>query len=129
MIPPELLGLETPRERTKNRRESTKSKVDEEVANAILIGLSHFGSETVVESIVYLLELEHSVDIYSIARDPAPLKAALYQMFGGASFAVEAKICQALGKKLGIESKGMSMENLISMLVAKGIESAGQRAR
>ncbi|MGI0091201.1 MAG: hypothetical protein ACREBS_05785 [Nitrososphaerales archaeon] len=92
------------------------SLVDEEVAKAVLAGLGHFGPGSIVESLVYILELEHSVEIQSVAANPEFLRAALSKMFGGAAYVVETKICQALAKRLGVDGEGKSFEDLISML-------------
>ncbi len=98
------------------------SRVDQEFANAIRIGLGHFGPDSLVDTLVYILELEHAVNIDSISNDPASLKTALSRMFGGAAYVVEFKICQAIAKRLGVDGDGKSLDDLISMLKAANSE-------
>ncbi|MDA4130048.1 MAG: hypothetical protein OK457_04705, partial [Thaumarchaeota archaeon] len=62
------------------------------------------------------LELEHSVDLNSIASNIEGLRIALTKMFGGAAHVVENKIAEALGKQLGVDSEGKSIEELIRIL-------------
>jgi hypothetical protein len=92
---------------------------NEQVAKAVVSGLGYFGPGQVVESLVYILELEHSVDLNSIASNIDGLRAALTKMFGGASHVVETKIAEALGKQLGVDSEGKSIEELIRILDAR----------
>jgi len=87
-----------------------------QVAKAVITGLAYFGAGQVVESLVYILELEHSVDMNSIADNIPGLRVALSKMFGGAAHVVEAKIGEALGKQLGVDSEGKSIEDLIRIL-------------
>ena len=89
------------------------------VAKAVMAGLGYFGAGQVVESLVYILELEHSVDMNSIADNIEGLKKALTKMFGSAAHVVETKIAEALGKQLGVDSEGKSIEDLIRILDAR----------
>ena len=82
----------------------------------MVTGLGYFGAGQVVESLVYILELEHSVDMNSIADNIDGLRSALSKMFGGAARVVETKIAEALGKQLGVDSEGKSIETLIAIL-------------
>jgi hypothetical protein len=86
------------------------------VAKAVMTGLGYFGAGQVVESLVYILELEHSVDMNSIAGNIDGLRTALSKMFGGAAHVVETKIAEALGKQLGVNSDGKSIEDMIRIL-------------
>jgi hypothetical protein len=86
------------------------------VAKAVVTGLGYFGAGQVVESLVYILELEHSVDLNSIANNIDGLRSALSKMFGGAARVVETKIAEALGKQLGVDSEGKSIETMIAIL-------------
>ncbi len=91
----------------KNTKESDAAKVavNQQVANAVVKGLGHFGAGPVVESLVYILELEHSVDLNSLSNNLDALKvAALQKMFGNASYVIEAKIAESLAKQLGVDS-------------------------
>jgi hypothetical protein len=107
---------------TSSPRDSDHSIVDQELARAIRTGLGHFGPESLVENLVYMLEVDYSVDINSVSSDPASLKSALSKMFGGASYVVEYKICQALARQLGIDGEGKSLEQLIELLKQDKLE-------
>lgn len=87
-----------------------------QVAKAVVTGLGYFGAGQVVESLLYILELEHSVDLNSIANNIDGLRVALSQMFGGAARVVETKIAEALGKQLGADSEGKSIEAMIAIM-------------
>lgn len=87
-----------------------------QVAKAVVTGLGYFGTGQVVESLVYILELEHSIDLNSIADNIEGLRSALAQMFGGAAQVVESKIAEALGKQLGVDSEGKSIEALVGIM-------------
>ncbi len=87
-----------------------------QVAKAVVTGLGYFGTGQVVESLVYILELEHSIDLNSIADNIEGLRSALAQMFGGAARVVESKIAEALGKQLGVDSEGKSIEALVGIM-------------
>ncbi|MDA4111555.1 MAG: hypothetical protein OK439_03390 [Thaumarchaeota archaeon] len=93
-----------------------RAALNQQVAKAVLTGLGYFGAGQVVESLVYILELEHSVDMNSIATNIDGLRIALAKMFGGAAHVVETKIAEALGKQLGVDSEGKSIEVLIGIL-------------
>ena len=92
------------------------SKVDRQVPSAIRTGLHHFGPDSLVDNLTYMLELDYSVNIDSVSNDITSLKAALSKMFGGAAYVVESKICQALAKQLGIDGEGKSLEKLVELL-------------
>jgi hypothetical protein len=102
------------------RREPGTSSVNialnSEVANAVTKGLSYFGAGPVVESLVYILELEHSVDLYSLANNLVALRAALEKMFGGAAYVIEGKISESLAKQLGVDPDGKKMDELVNIL-------------
>ena len=105
-------GTEVPPQRDPNR-DSERNAL---VAKAVITGLGYFGAGQVVESLVYILELEHSVDMNSIAENIEGLRNALTKMFGSASHVVETKIAEALGKQLGVDSEGKTIEDLIRIL-------------
>jgi hypothetical protein len=102
--------------------DSNASIVDQELAEAIRTGLGHFGPESLVENLVYMLEVDYSVNINSLSNDPSSLRSALSKMFGGASYVVEYKICQALARQLGIDGEGKSLEQLIQLLKQSKLE-------
>ncbi len=90
-----------------------------QVAKAVEGGLAYFGTDAIVESLLYILELDYSVDLNSVALNPGVLRNALSKMFGAAEYVVEAKICQVLGKLLGVDSEGKSFEDLIAIAKSK----------
>jgi len=96
--------------------EASETALNQQVAKAVVKGLSYFGAGPVVESLVYILELEHSVDLNSLANNLDALRAALTKMFGSAAYVIEGKIAESLGKQLGVDSDGKSLDSLIDML-------------
>ncbi len=86
------------------------------MAIAVVKGLSHFGAGPVVESLVYILELEHSVDLNSLANNLDALRDALSKMFGSASHVIEGRISESLAKQLGIDPDGKTLEELVEIL-------------
>ena len=82
-------------------------------------GLSYFGAGPVVESLVYILELEHSVDLNSLANNLDALRAALLKMFGGAAYVIEGKIAESLAKQLGVDPEGKKLDELVEILRAR----------
>jgi hypothetical protein len=102
----------------KNTKESDAAKVavNQQVANAVVKGLGHFGAGPVVESLVYILELEHSVDLNSLSNNLDALRAALQKMFGNASYVIEAKIAESLAKQLGVDPDGKKLDELVEIL-------------
>jgi hypothetical protein len=91
---------------------SNGSKANDIVSEAILRGLSNFGGEDVVESLVYILELEHSVNLRTVSGELNKLRLALNAMFGAAAYVVEEKISSNLAKTLGLDPDGRSLEEL-----------------
>jgi hypothetical protein len=111
------------------RREIEKGDVlnvtlNNEVASAVIKGLSYFGAGPVVESLVYILELEHSVDLNSLANNLDALRAALQKMFGGAAYVIEGKIAESLAKQLGVDPEGRKLDELVATLREKLEKSA-----
>lgn len=99
-----------------NRDSSTdlsKSKVNSLVRNAVSQALSHFGGPSVAESLLYILELEHSVDTQNILDDLQALHLGLQLMFGNASYVVEEHMRASLAKSLGLDPEGRSIDQLI----------------
>jgi hypothetical protein len=111
---------------TRLRESGNSDEIDEksaalnrQVASAVLKGLSYFGAGQVVESLVYILELEHAVDLNSLANNLDALRAALNKMFGGAAHVIEAKIAESLAKQLGVDPDGRKLDDLVQMLKEK----------
>lgn len=88
-------------------------KLNEIISEAVFQGLSHFGGENVVESLLYILELDHSVDLGNIGKNLDALQTGLDQMFGNASYVVLGHICADLAKKLGLDPSGRTLEELV----------------
>ena len=98
---------------------AVESKVAAQIAKAVEGRLAYFGTDMIVESLLYILELDYSVDLRSVADNPDLLRNALSMMFGAAEYVVEAKICQVLGKQIGVDSEGKSFEDLIAIAKSK----------
>jgi hypothetical protein len=105
--------------KSKQLSEDQSAALNHQVATAVVKGLSYFGGGPVVESLVYILELEHSVDLNSLAYNLHALKAALSKMFGGASYVIETKISESIAKQLGIDPDGKKLEDLVELLKVK----------
>ena len=90
--------------------------LNEHLFEALKKGLSHFGGEAIVESLLYMLELEHSVDVRKIATNPSYLRTSLVAMFGSGSYVVENKIKDELARQEKILGEGKSLEELIQQL-------------
>lgn len=105
-------------EKVSNDRDKRKSSTGIDVKDAVLAGLSHFATGAALEALVYLLEVEHSVDFALIADNPAVLRRGLTAMFGSTEEVVEARICQALATQFGVIGPRGTLEELISMIRA-----------
>jgi len=99
--------------------EAAAVALNQQISKAVVKGLSHFGAGAVVESLVYILELEHSVDLHSLANNLDALRAALQKMFGSATYVIEERIDESLAKQLGIDRGGKSLEELVEILKAR----------
>ena len=83
------------------------------VGEAVLLGLSHFGGRDVVESLIYILELEHSVNLRNVVNELDILRSGLSKMFGDAAYVVEEKVRNNLAKSLGLDPDGRTIEQLV----------------
>jgi len=118
-----------PKERsTKQQSEDQSAALNHQVATAVVKGLSYFGAGQVVESLVYILELEHSVDLNSLANNLDALRAALLKMFGGAAYVIESKISESLAKQLGIDSDGRKLDELLELAKERIQEPSGKKS-
>ncbi len=90
-----------------------QARLNNLVGEAVFQGLSHFGGKNVVESLIYILELEHSVNLRNIVNELEVLRSGLAKMFGNASYVVEQKVRNNLAKKLGLDPEGRSLEQLV----------------
>ena len=87
--------------------------VNELVADSVVSALGHFGGKNVVESLLYILELEHSVNLGTITTGLDGLRSGLNSMFGGAAYVVEERMCAELAKRLGVNQDGKTLESLL----------------
>ena len=83
------------------------------VRDAVSQGLAHFGGRNVVESLIYILELEHSVNLRNIVNELDALRLGFEKMFGEAAYVVEEKVRNNLAKNLGLDPEGRTIEQLI----------------
>jgi hypothetical protein len=98
-----------------NNGSSLESELNRLLKNAVANGLGHFGDASIVESLFYILELEHSVDLTSIASNLPSLFSGLRGMFGAGSTVVENKIREELARQIGVDPSGRTIDSLIGM--------------
>ncbi len=103
----------------REKQDRLNIELNSEIAKAVTKALSYFGAGPVVESLVYILELEHSVDLNSLADNLDALQAALQKMFGGAAYVIEEKITESLAKQLGVDPEGRQLKELVEILRAR----------
>jgi hypothetical protein len=96
-----------------HEEEEEEAKLNDLVGEAISQGLSHFGGKNVVESLIYILELEHSVNLRNVANELDALRRGFESMFGNAAYVVEEKVRNNLAKNLGLDPGGRTLEELI----------------
>ncbi|MDH2900920.1 MAG: hypothetical protein PXY39_08095 [archaeon] len=92
---------------------SEEVRLNNLVGEAVLQGLSHFGGRKVVESLIYILELEHSVNLRNVVNELDVLRSGLSKMFGDAAYVVEGKVRDTLAKSLGLDPDGRTLEQLV----------------
>jgi hypothetical protein len=83
------------------------------VAEAVFQGLSHFGGRNVVESLIYILELEHSVNLRNVVNELDALRLGFEKMFGDAAYVVEEKVRNNLAKNLRLDPDDRTLEELV----------------
>lgn len=96
--------------------------LNEHLCDAVRKGLAHFGGEGIVESLLYMLELEHSVDLKKIATNTSHFRSALTAMFGSGAYVVENKIKDEFARQEKVVGEGKSLDELVDLL-RKEIES------
>jgi hypothetical protein len=112
----------------KQQSEDQSAALNHQVATAVVKGLSYFGAGPVVESLVYILELEHSVDLNSLANNLDALRAALLKMFGSAAYVIESKISDSLAKQLGVDSEEKKLDELVDLAKGRIQEPSGKKS-
>lgn len=88
-------------------------RLNDLVGEAVSQGLSHFGGDDVVESLIYILELEHSVNLRNIVNQVEEFRKGLTKMFGDAAYVVEGHVCSNLARTMGLDPEGRTLEELI----------------
>lgn len=101
---------------------STIQCVNKMLSESVLRGFSHFGNKVVVESLLYILELEHSVNIYNLTRNIPAFRAGIDSMFGGGGYVLEERICEEIAHRLGIKRNGQNLETLVQILIRLAIQ-------
>jgi len=109
-------SLDIQKKEDDSNAEAAEAALNQQLAKAVAKGLSYFGAGPVVESLVYILELEHSIDLNSLTNNLDALRAALTKMFGTAGYTIEGKIAESLGKQLGVDVDGKSLDSLVKIL-------------
>jgi hypothetical protein len=99
----------------RNDESSIDSELNRLLRNAVAGGLRHFGDRSIVESLFYILELEHSVNLTSIASNLPTLLSGLKAMFGAGEEVIENKIREELARQIGVDPSGRTIETLIQM--------------
>lgn len=99
------------------RESKLQQSVNKIVREAVLSGFSHFGNKNVVDSLLYILELEHSVNLYNLAFDISSFRSGITAMFGAGGYILEERVCDELARQLGIDKKGRNLETLIALLI------------
>ena len=93
-----------------------QQSVNKIVRESVLSGLSHFGNKNVVDSLLYILELEHSVNLYNLTFDLPSFRSGINAMFGTGGYILEEHVCDELARRLGIDRNGRNLETLIDLL-------------
>ncbi|MGI0079241.1 MAG: hypothetical protein ACRECH_06420 [Nitrososphaerales archaeon] len=93
-----------------------RQSVNKIVRESVLSGLSHFGDKNVVDSLLYILELEHSVNMYNLAFDLSSFRSAMSAMFGTGGYILEEHVCDELAKRMGTKRNGRTLETLVTLL-------------
>jgi hypothetical protein len=90
-----------------------------QVTESIVKALSYFGSKQVVESILQILEQEHSFAMRDILRNPKGFRVAVEGMFGEGSHVIDKIVCIQLARDLKIRYEGIGLEELIALFKAR----------
>ena len=102
---------------------SLESKVQQSVnkivRESVLSGLSHFGNKNVVDSLLYILELEHSVNLHDLTFDLPSFRSGINAMFGTGGYILEERVCDELSRRMGVDRNGRNLETLINLLEDK----------
>lgn len=94
-----------------------QQSVNKIVREAVLSGFAHFGNKNVVDSLLYILELEHSVNLHNLAFDITSFRSGINAMFGAGGYILEERVSDELARYLGIDKKGRNLETLIVLLI------------
>lgn len=106
---------ETPTSESVSNLIDIEDELNKRVLDALMRGLGHFGSSAIVESLLYILELEYSVDTSLLASNLSMLRSGFARMFGAGAYVVENKVREELAKQAGVDSDGKTLEDLIEL--------------
>jgi hypothetical protein len=96
-------------------RDAAKS-VNQILRDAVITGFAHFGNKNVVDSLLYILELEHAVDINGIADNIQSFQKGIVEMFGTGAYVLEDHVCEELARRMGIDRNNRDLQTLVSLL-------------
>ncbi|HZW56092.1 MAG TPA: hypothetical protein VFF30_07375 [Nitrososphaerales archaeon] len=96
---------------------------------AVKRGLAHFGSAEVSDSLLYILELEHSVNVSSLAECIPALRTGLERLFGGAAYVVEQKVRVELASLISTSYEGKTLEQLVEETKKQATEGQQQEGK
>lgn len=83
------------------------------LSNSALRALSFFGSKRIVDSVLDILELEHSISINDVSRRPKVFEHGIEMMFGSGSSVILKILRREIAKDLGIAPEGRTLEQLV----------------
>jgi|SRR5579875_920504 len=109
---------------TRENASPQEKLVSKIVSESVTEAFYHLGPKHVVECLIDILELEHSVTLASIASNPCNFKKAIESMFGEGSYFIDKLIRARLGKKLGLDYEGKTLEDLIAAAASSSSSSS-----
>jgi predicted RNA-binding protein len=101
--------------RTKPARDHVQEEVAALIEDSIIAAFHYFGGKKILESILYVLELEHGVNLKSVVGDLKPFKRAMMLMFGTRADLIEMRVTIELAKRLDVNYEGRTLEDLLFM--------------
>lgn len=93
--------------------EVLNTKLNDLLRRAVYESLCHFGGDRAAESLQYIMELEHSVDIKNPLDNIQSMRLGLKAMFGKAYIVIKDQTRGNLAKQLRLALEGRSIEQLI----------------
>ncbi|HKW05046.1 MAG TPA: hypothetical protein VJN71_07090 [Nitrososphaerales archaeon] len=83
------------------------------LSNSALRALSFFGSKRIVDSVLDILELEHSISINDVSRRPEVFENGIEAMFGSGSSVILKILRREIAKDLGVLPEGRTLDQLV----------------